>query len=160
MATPKYTKIDERFGVIEYPVTLTEMTEISKELPKTERTYYQYAFAALKKVMKAKEAIHCFEVANPKLTKFGFIVVGDHNLYLVMMKGGLFGGAEAEVIKYKDIKNVDFDITPNLFGLSNVNTGVIYLEIKKMLGTKKRTISNIPDYNVDVVLKAIRNKVK
>lgn len=23
MATPKYTKIDERFGVIEYPVTLT-----------------------------------------------------------------------------------------------------------------------------------------
>ncbi len=104
MATPKYTKIDERFGVIEYPVTLAEMVEISKELPKTERTYYQYAFDALKKVMKSKEAIYCFEIANPKLTKFGFIVVGDHNLYLVMMKGGLFGGAEAEVIKYKDIK--------------------------------------------------------
>ncbi|PEY38467.1 hypothetical protein CN347_07450, partial [Bacillus cereus] len=47
-----------------------------------------------------------------------------------------------------------------LFGLSNVNTGVIYLEIKRMLGTKKRTISNIPDYNVDGVLKAIRNKLK
>ncbi|PHA94944.1 hypothetical protein COE79_29310 [Bacillus toyonensis] len=160
MATPKYTKIDERFGVIEYPVTLAEMVEISKELPKTERTYYQYAFDALKKVMKAKESIHCFEVANPKLTKIGFIVVGDYNLYLVMMKGGLFGGAEAEVIKYKDIKNVDFDIAPNVFGLSNVNTGVIYLEIKKMLGTKKRTISNIPDYNVDGVLKAIRHKLK
>lgn len=57
MATPKYTKIDERFGVIEYPVTLAEMVEISKELPKTERTYYQYAFDALKKVMKSKEAI-------------------------------------------------------------------------------------------------------
>ncbi|PEM15185.1 hypothetical protein CN616_22755 [Bacillus toyonensis] len=160
MATQKYTKIDERFCVIEYPVTLAEMVEISKELPKTERTYYQYAFDALKKVMKAKESIHCFEVTNPKLTKIGFIVVGDYNLYLVMMKGGLFGGAEAEVIKYKDIKNVDFDIAPNLFGLSNVNTGVIYLEIKKMLGTKKRTISNIPDYNVDGVLKAIRNKLK
>ncbi|PEF15740.1 PH domain-containing protein [Bacillus cereus] len=160
MATPKYTKIDERFGVIEYPVTLNEMVEISKELPKTERKYYQFAFDALKKVMKAKENIHCFEVANPKLTKIGFVVVGDHNLYLVMMKGGLFGGAEAEVIKYKDIKNVDFDIAPNLFGLSNVNTGVIYLEIKKMLGTKRRTISNIPDYNVDGVLKSIRNKLK
>lgn len=48
MATPKYTKIDERFGVIEYPVTLAEMVEISKELPKTERTYYQYAFACFK----------------------------------------------------------------------------------------------------------------
>ncbi len=104
MATPKYTKIDERFGIIEYPVTLAEMVEISKELPKTERTYYKYAFDALKKVMKAKEAIYCFEVANPKLTKMGFMVVGEHNLYLVMMKGGFFGGAEAEVIKYKDIK--------------------------------------------------------
>lgn len=160
MANPKYTKIDERFGVIEYPVTLTEMVEISKEFPKTERTYYQYAFDALKKVMKAKEAIHYFEVAQPKFTKTGFIVVGENNLYLVSMKGGFFGGAEAEVVKYKDIKSVDFDIAPNLLGLSNVNTGVIYLETKKMLGTKKRTISNIPDYNVDGVLKAIRNKLK
>ncbi|PFW97445.1 PH domain-containing protein [Bacillus pseudomycoides] len=160
MATPKYTKIDERFGIIEYPVTLEEMIEISKELPKTERTYYQYAFDALKKVMKAKEAIYYFEVANPKLTKIGFIVVGEHNLYLVMMKGGLFGGAEAEVVKYKDIKDVDFDIFQGPLGISLMNTGIIYLEMKKMFGTKKRTISNIPDYNVDGVLKAIRNKLR
>ncbi|PGE40382.1 hypothetical protein COM60_07100 [Bacillus toyonensis] len=160
MATPKYTKIDERFGVIEYPVTLNEMVEISKGFPKTERTYYQYAFAALKKVMKAKENIHYFEVADPKLTKTGFIVVGEHNLYLVMMKGGLFGGAEAEVVKYKDIKEVDFDIIEGMFGISLMNTGIIYLEMKKMFGTKKRTIRNIPDYNVDGVLKAIRNKLK
>ncbi|MGU3372672.1 PH domain-containing protein [Bacillus mycoides] len=160
MATPKYTKIDERFGIIEYPVTLEEMIEISKELPKTERTYYQYAFDALRKVMKAKEAIHYFEVANPKLTKIGFIVVGEHNLYLLMMKGGLFGGAEAEVVKYKDIKDVDFDITPNLFGVSNMNTGVIYLETKKMLGTKKRTIGNIPEYNIDALLNTIRDRLK
>ncbi|MEG7342493.1 PH domain-containing protein [Bacillus cereus] len=160
MATPKYTKIDERFGVIEYPVTLNEMVDISKELPKTERTYYKYAFEALKKVMKAKELIHCFEVADPKLTKPGFIVVGEHNLYLVMMKGGFFGGAEAEVVKYKDIKEVDFDIIEGMFGISFMNTGIIYLEIKKMFGTKKRTIRNIPDYNVDGVLKAIRNKLK
>lgn len=160
MATLKYTKIDERFGVIEYPVTLTEMIEISKELPKMERKYYQYAFDALKKVMKAKEAIHYFEVAAPKLTKAGFIVVGEHNLYLVMMKGSLFGAAEAEVVKYIDIKQVDFDIIEGVFGISLMNTGIIYLEMKKLFGTKKRTIRNIPDYNVDSVLKAIRNQLK
>lgn len=160
MATTKYTKLDEQFGIIEYPVTLDDMVEISKELPKTERKFYQYAFDALKKVMKAKEAIHYFEVAHPKLTKTGFIVVGEHNLYLVMMKGGLFGGAEAEVVKYKDIKEVDFDIIEELFGVSLMNTGIIYLEMKKLFGTKKRTIRNIPDYNVDAVLKAIRNKLK
>ncbi|MBE7121654.1 PH domain-containing protein [Bacillus cereus] len=160
MANPKYTKIDERFGVIEYPVTLTEMVEISKNFPKTERTFYEYAFNALKKVMKSKEAIYFFEVAYPKLTKTGFIIVGEHNLYLVMMKGGFFGGAEAEVVKYKDIKNLDFDITPNLFGVSNMNAGVIYLETKKMLGTKKRTISNIPEYNIDALLNTIRDRLK
>ena len=37
------------------------------------------------------------------------MVVGKHNLYLVMMKGGLFGCTEAEVVEYKDIKEVDFD---------------------------------------------------
>ncbi|PFA26715.1 hypothetical protein CN390_27725 [Bacillus cereus] len=140
MDNPKYTIIDGRFGVIEYPVTLTEMGEISKDFPKTERTFYEHAFNALKKVMKSKEAIYFFEVAYPKLMKTGFIVVGEHNLYLVMMKGGFFGGAEAEVIKYKDIENVNFDIAPNLFGASIMNPGVIYLETKKMLGKKKRTI--------------------
>lgn len=156
----KYTKINEHYSILEFPVTLAEIINISKELPKTERKYYEYAFAALKKVMKAKEAIHFFEVADPKLTKTGFIVVGEYNLYLVMMKGGLFGGAEAEVIKYKDIKNVDFDIIEGPFGISLMNTGIIYLEMKKLFGSKKRTIRNIPDYNVDSVLKAIRNKLK
>lgn len=54
--------------------------------------------------MKAKESIHYFEVANPKLTKTDFIVVGERHLYLVIMKDGLFGSAEAEVVKYNDIK--------------------------------------------------------
>lgn len=160
MANPKYTKIDERFGVIEYPVTLDEMIDISKELPKTERKYYQIAFDALKKVMKSKEKIYAFDVAQPKLTKTGFIAVGENNLYLVSMKGGFFGGAETEIVKYKDIKGVDFDINNGLFGISLMNTGIIYLELKKMFGTKKRTIHNIPEYNVDGILKAIRNKLK
>lgn len=44
--------------------------------------------------MEAKEAIYFFEVADAKLTNTGFIVVGEHSLYFVMMKGGLFGGGE------------------------------------------------------------------
>ncbi|MGN4448191.1 PH domain-containing protein [Bacillus cereus group sp. MYBK79-1] len=160
MASTKYTKLNERFGVIEYPVTLIEMADISKELPKTERKFYEYAFDALKKVMKSGEKIYSFEVADPKLTKTGFIVIGEQNLYLVMMKGGFFGGAEAEVIKYKDIKSVDFDIIQGPLGISLMNTGIIYLEMKKMFGSKKRTICNIPDYNIDAILKEIRNRLK
>ncbi|MDA1763205.1 PH domain-containing protein [Bacillus cereus] len=160
MANPKYTKIDERFGIIEYPVTLDEMVDISKELPKTERKYYQIAFDALKKVMKSKEKIYAYDVAQPKLTKTGFIIIGENNLYLVSMEGGFFGGAETEIVKYKDIKGVDFDINNGLFGISLMNKGIIYLELKKMFGSKKRTIYNIPDYNVDGILRAIRNKLK
>lgn len=156
----KYTKLDERFGVIDFPVTLTEMIDISKELPKTERKFYEYAFDALKKVMKSGEKIYAFEVADPKLTKTGFIVVGEHNLYFVMMKGGLFGGAEAETVKYKDIKSVDFDIIQGLFGVSLMNTGILYFEMKKMFGSKKRTVRNIPDYNIDALLKMIRDRLK
>ncbi|KJE29035.1 bacterial PH domain protein [Geobacillus kaustophilus] len=133
------------------------MEEISKEFPKTERTFYQYAFKALKKVMKEGEKIYSFNVADPKLTKTGFIVVGEHNLYFVAMKGGLFGGAEAEVVKYKDIKSVDFDIIPSPIAL--MNTGIIYLEMKGLFGSKKRTIRNIPDYNIDSIVKAIRDRI-
>jgi hypothetical protein len=153
----KFTKLNHRYGVLEYPVTLKEMEEISKEFPKTERTFYEYAFKALRKVMKEDEKIYSFDVADPKLTKTGFIVVGEHNLYFVTMKGGLFGGAEAEVVKYTDIKNVDFDIINTSIAL--MNTGIIYLEMKGLLGSKKRTIRNIPDYNIDSIVKAIRERI-
>ncbi|MEH6891567.1 PH domain-containing protein [Bacillus sp. JJ864] len=156
----KYKKLDERYGVIEYPVTLTDRVDISKELPKTERKFYEYAFDALNKVMKTGEKIYYFDVADPKLTKTGFIVVGEHNLYFVMMKGGLFGGAEAEIVKYKDIKSVDFDIIQGMFGVSIMNTEIIYLELKKMFGSKKRTIRNIPDYNIDSIVKVLRDRLK
>jgi hypothetical protein len=153
----KLTKLNHRYAILEYPVTLREMEEISKEFPKTERTFYQYAFKALRKVMKEDENIYAFDIADPKLTKTGFIVVGEHNLYFVAMKGGLFGGAEAEVVKYTDIKNVDFDIINSPIAL--MNTGIIYLETKGLLGSKKRTIRNIPDYNIDSIVKKIRDRI-
>ncbi|EZP77645.1 hypothetical protein H839_08429 [Parageobacillus genomosp. 1] len=153
----KFVKLNQRYAVLEYPVTLKEMEEISKEFPKTERTFYEYAFKALRKVMKEDEKIYSFNVADPSLTKTGFIVVGEHNLYFVAMKGGLFGGAEAEVVKYADIKSVDFDIIKSPIAL--MNTGIIYLEMKGLLGSKKRTIRNIPDYNIDSIVKAIRERI-
>jgi hypothetical protein len=131
------------------------MEEISKEFPKTERTFYQYAFKALRKVMKEDENIYAFDMADPSLTKTGFIVVGEHNLYFVAMKGGLFGGAEAEVVKYADIKNVDFDILPTKIA----NGGILYLEIKALFGSKKRTIRNIPEQNIDYIVKKVREQV-
>lgn len=77
-----------------------------------------------------------------------------------MMKGGLFGGAEAETVKYKDIKSVDFDIIQGPLGVSLMHTGILYLEMKGLFGGKKRTIRNIPDYNIDSVVKAVRDRLK
>ncbi len=44
--------------------------------------------------MKSKEKIHAFDVVQPKLTKTGFIIFEEYNLYLVSIKGGFFGGTE------------------------------------------------------------------
>lgn len=152
-------KLNDRIMILEYPISLNEMEQVSLELPKTERTYYEYAFKALNKIMKKDENIYSFNIADPKLTKTGFIVVAETNLILLSMKMGLFGGAESEIVKYKDIKSVDFDIVPNPFGLAQMNLGLIYLEMKGMLGSKKRTIRNIPEESLENVVKAIREKI-
>jgi len=41
-------------------------------------------------------------------------------------------------VKYEDIKDVDFDVTPNPFGLAQMNLGVVYLGMKGMFGGKKQ----------------------
>ncbi|MGC4378306.1 PH domain-containing protein [Fictibacillus sp. Mic-4] len=155
-----YTKLNYRFGIMEYPVTLTEMEEFILEFPKSERKFYELAIKALKKVIKDNEKIFSFETANPTLTKTGFIIVAESKLVFVTMKGGLFGGAETETIQYKDIVEVDFDIAPNPFGKALMELGILYLKIKGVFGSKKRTIRNIPENNLDSVVKAIRDKVK
>ncbi|WP_342045891.1 PH domain-containing protein [Bacillus sp. OTU530] len=155
----KFTKLSSQFGVIEYPVTLADMEEIMQEFPKSERKFYEFALTALKKVMKKDEKIYAFNMADPKLTKTGFIVVAEHNLIFVTLKGGLFGGADTEIVKYKDIKSVDFDIIQGLLGISLMNTGIIYLEMKGMLGSKKRTIRNIPEENLDFIVQRLRDRV-
>jgi hypothetical protein len=155
--TTKYTNLNYRFGIIEYPVTLREMEEISLEFPKTERKFYEFAIAALKKIVGESEQIFSFTTANPKLTKTGFIIVTNAKIILVSMKGGLFGGAETEIIQYKDIKGVDFDIAPNPFGAAQMELGILELKTKGALGTKKRTIRNIPENSLDCIVKLIRD---
>ncbi|MDM8152186.1 PH domain-containing protein [Priestia megaterium] len=85
----------------------------------------------------------------------------DKKLYLISLKGGMFGGAEIEPVKYEDVKNVDFDITPNPFGKAQIELGVLYLEIKGLFGgVKKRTIRNIPEEKIDKIVKLVREQVK
>ncbi|MEK4721475.1 PH domain-containing protein [Priestia sp. FSL W8-0524] len=157
----KYTKLNSRFGIIEYPVSLEEMKEVILELPKTERKFYEIALKPLQTSMSKNEQILLFTIADAKLTKTGFMVITDKNLYLISLKGGLFGGAEIETLKYADIKNVDFDITPNLFGMAQLELGVLYLEIKGLFGGgKKRTIRNIPEEKVDKIVSLVREQVK
>lgn len=152
----KYTKLNYRFGLIEYPVTLKEMEEISLEFPKTERKFYEMTIKALNKVIKEDEKIYSFTSADPKLTKTGFIIITDKKLVLVSMKGGLLGGAETETIQYKDIVEVDFDIAPNPFGMAQMELGILELKIKATLGSKKRTIRNIPENSLDKIVRIIR----
>jgi hypothetical protein len=152
-------KTNDKYMLIQYPVTLKEMEQISLDFPKTERKYYEYAFKELNKIMKKDAKIYSLEVADPKLTKTGFLVAAETDLILITLKMGLVGGASSELIKYKDIKAVDFDLAPNPFGLAQMNLGMIYLELKGMLGSKKRTIRNIPDFNLDNVVKVIRGKI-
>lgn len=156
------TRLNERFLMIEYPITLQEMEQSSSMLPKSERTYYQYAFNALNKIMKKSEKIYSFNPGDAKLTKTGFIVVAESQLILVSMKNSMFGGADAETIQYRDIKSVDFDIIPrppSFLGGAAANLGVIYLEITGLFSSKKRTITNIPEENLDNVVLAIREKI-
>ncbi|MCM3788196.1 PH domain-containing protein [Domibacillus indicus] len=155
----KFTKFNSRFGEIEYPITLSEMEEISLEFPKSERKFYEMAIKALKKVMKPDEKIYSFSSADPKLTKTGFMIIGEQNLYFTTLKGGLMGGADAEVVKYKDIKSVDFDIVPNPFGMAQMELGMVILEMKGMFSSKKRTIRNIPESNLDAIVERLRTRL-
>lgn len=153
----KFTKYNETLGVIEYPITLEEMKKVILKFPKTERKFYEISLKALNKSMKKDEKILSFTTADSKLTKTGFMIIGDKNLYFTTLKGGLLGGADVEVIKYSDIKSVDFDIAPNPLGMAQMELGIILLQIKGMIGSKKRTIRNIPDYNLDYIVKQLRS---
>jgi len=141
----------------EFPLSLVDFEKILIELPKTEREFYKISLKALKKTIKKDDKIYLFSPADSKLTKTGFIALTDDKIILISLKGGIFGSADTEIIKYTDVKNVDFDILPTGFTLQN--GGVLHLEIKSLLGAKKRKIRNIPEQNLDSLVNKIREKI-
>ena len=58
----KCTKLTWRLGILEYPLVLEKMEHIVQGFPKTERTFYNYAFSELKKVLKKDEKIYSLMV--------------------------------------------------------------------------------------------------
>ncbi|WP_313150973.1 hypothetical protein [Lysinibacillus capsici] len=151
----KFTKFNQTFGTIEYPVTLEETKTVILDFPKSGRKHYEMSFKALEN--SKNEIFFSFKTADTKLTKTRFIVIGDKNSYFTTLKGGLLGGADAEIVKYSDIKNVDFDIAPSPLDLAQMELHILLLEVKGMIGSKKRTIRNTPDYNLDYMVKQLRD---
>lgn len=145
--------------MIEFPTTLNELEKVSSKIPKSEREFLKIAFKSLHKIIKKNDKIHSFLTADPKLTKTGFIVLTDKAIILISLHGGLRGKAETEIIKYKKIKSVDFDITKNILNKSFGNPGILHLTIKKILGKKKRKIRNIPEEHIDSLVQKIKEKI-
>lgn len=90
----KFHKLNSKYGIIDYPILLKDLESIIQEFPKSERKFYEYAIKALKKEVGKKEKILHMTSADPKLTKFGFMVITEKKLLFVTMKGGIFGGAD------------------------------------------------------------------
>lgn len=121
----KFQKLNYKYGIIDYLIFLKELESIIQEFPKSERKFYEYAIKALKKEVGKKEKILHITSADPKLTKFGFMVITEK---IVTMKGGIFGGADTEVVEFKSIKEVDFDIAPNPLGMATMQLGILHLK--------------------------------
>ncbi|WP_162287788.1 PH domain-containing protein [Indiicoccus explosivorum] len=154
----KFTKLNYRYGVMEFPLTVSELKGVTKDIPKTERTYYEYTLKAIKKYVKDNENIYYLTVGGAKLLKpSGFVLVADSGLILTWLKGGMFGGAEAEKIEYNSIKNVDFDILPG--GSSSFKGGSLLLEISGLMGTKKKTVRDIEENDLDTLVDVLRNRI-
>ncbi|MEC1539790.1 PH domain-containing protein [Bacillus subtilis] len=157
----KFHKLNSKYGIIDYPILLKDLESIIQEFPKSERKFYEYAIKALKKDVKKKEKILHMTSADPKLTKFGFMVITEKKLLFVTMKGGIFGGADTEVVEFKSIKEVDFDIAPNPLGMATMQLGILHLKIKGKLGmSSKRTIRNIDEHSLDKIVAILREQTK
>ncbi|KXZ13515.1 hypothetical protein AXI59_04890 [Bacillus nakamurai] len=157
----KFQKLNYKYGTIEYPIFLKELESIIQEFPKSERKFYEYAIKALKKEVGKKEKILHITSADPKLTKFGFMVITEKKLLFVTMKGGIFGGADTEAVEFKSIKEVDFDIASSPFGTATMQLGILHLKIKGKLGmSSKRTIRNIDEHSLDRIVSILRDKIK
>lgn len=151
----KFTKLNHRYAVIEFPLTFAELKEITKEIPKTERVFYEYSIKASSKYIKDNDKIYYLTVGGAKLLKpSGFVFVLENSLVLTYLKGGVFGGAEAEKVDFNSIKNVDFDLIPG--GSSSYGGGILLLELTD---GKKKKIRDIQPRDLDNLVDTIKNRV-
>lgn len=156
-----FTKLNERFALIEFPVTLATMDEIKMEFPKSERAFYEITLKELKKHFKPTDQLFSFEGVQPTMTKYGFMILMEDEIVLSLHSAGLFPKANLERIPMKKVTEVDFDIAPTPFGNpANFGLGVIHISYGKTFGTKKFTIRNIDTQNLDNILARIRALVK
>lgn len=156
----KFEKINHRFAIVEYPITLQEMDEIKMEFPKSERAFYEITLKALKKSLKPTDEIFGFEGVQPTFTHMGFLVLMQNEVILSIHKGGLMPSATLERIPMNKITEVDFDIIPAPINPFNVNEGEIHITYKKGFGSKKYTIRNVSTVNLDSLVARIRGFVK
>lgn len=156
-----FTKLNARFALIEYPVTLASMDEIKMEFPKSERAFYEITLKELNKHFKPTDLLYSFEGVQPTLLKYGFMVLMKDEIVLSIHKAGLFPKANLERIPMKNVTEVDFDISPTPFGNpANFGLGVIDITYSKTFGTKKFTIRNISEQNLDNLVARTRALVE
>lgn len=153
-----FTSINHRFGIMSFPLTFAELKVSVKQFPVSERSYYETTFKALKNILKDDEKIHYIATADHKLLNSGgFVIVAESRMFLTHLKNSIRAKAEFEIIEYFLIKSVDFDILPQV--TSSMGAGSLILELKGMIGAKKKTIQNVSSYDLEGLVAAIRAQV-
>lgn len=156
-----FTKLNARFALIEYPVTLASMDEIKMEFPKSERAFYEITLKELNKQFKPTDLLYSFEGVQPTMTKYGFMILMSDEIVLSLHSAGLFPKANLERIPMNKVTEVDFDISPTPFGNpANFGLGIIHITYSKTFGTKKFTIRNIAEHNLDNLVARTRALVE
>lgn len=153
-----FTNINHRFGIMSFPLTFADLKVSVKQFPVSERSYYEITFKALKNILKDDEKIHYIATADHELLNSGgFVIVAESRMFLAHIKNSIKAKAEYEIIEYFLIKSVDFDILPQV--TSSMGAGSLILELKGVLGAKKKTIQNVSSYDLDGLVAAIRAQV-
>lgn len=154
-----FERINHRFAVVEYPITLHEMNEMKKDFRKSERSYYETTLKALKKTLKLTDKIFGFENVQPTLEQIGFLILTKDEIILSVHKDGLIPSATLERIPMNEIIEVDFEISTETKP-SNICEGEIHISYKSEDELKKYIIRSVPIINLDSLVSRIRGFVK
>lgn len=154
----KFHKLNSKYGIIDYPILLKDLESIIQEFPKSERKFYEYAIKALKRKLGKRKRFYIWLLQIQSLLNLVLWLSLKRNFYLSLWKA-VFRGADTEVVEFKSIKEVDFDIAPNPLGMATMQLGILHLKIKGKLGmSSKRTIRNIDEHSLDKIVAILREQ--